>query len=192
MWKTIYTGISGIALLFLLCSCASFATYSEYSRDMFEGKRFFKDQEYKEAQQFFQKAVDTVKDSASLTYLAITCYKTDNLNRAEQLIIEADKLDPNNYIHLRTKGYKALILLKKDKKEGMAALKEYIDYYRHSDPLMTIDKVEGMWRSGNIDMNKLEDLVEEQVSWWENDVEQYYSTGTGFYDRHPWPGSLYR
>ena len=197
MRKTIYTGISGIVLLFLVSSCASFATYSAYSRDMFEGKRLFKDQEYEKAQQFFQKAVDTIKDGASLTYLAITCYKTGNLDRAEQLIKEADKLDPYNYTHynythLRTKGYKALILLKKDKNEGMAALKEYIDYYRRSDPLMTIKNVERMWRSGAIEMNTLETLIEEQVSWWENDVEQLYSTGTGFYDRAPWPGGFFR
>ncbi|MBA4417743.1 MAG: hypothetical protein C0392_07515 [Syntrophus sp. (in: bacteria)] len=192
MWKTIYTGISGIVLLFLVSSCASFATYSAYSRYMFEGKGLFKDQEYAKAQQLFQKAVETRRDGPALTYLAITCYKTGNLDKAEYLIREAENLDPYNYFHLRTKGYKALILLKKDKQEGMAALKEYIDYYRQRAPLMTIDDVDRMWRSRTIDMDSLETLIEEQVSWRENDVEQFYSTGTGFYDRPPWPGGFFR
>jgi hypothetical protein len=39
-----------------------------------------------------------------------------------------------------------------------------------------------MVRSGNIDMPRLENLIEEQVSWFENDVELYWSTGVGYYD----------
>jgi tetratricopeptide (TPR) repeat protein len=192
MWKTICTGISGIVLLIAINSCASISLNSAYNRFIFDGKEQFGYEEYGKARENFQKAAELRRDAVALTYLAITYYKTNNLGEAERLILEAEKLDINNYVHLRTLGYKALILLKKDRSEGMRALREYLDYYWRSDPLMTIDNVERMWHSGNIDIPELEDLIEEQVSWWENDVEQLYQSGTGFYDRSPWPGGFFR
>ena len=191
MRKAVYTGISGIALLFLLVSCASFSLYSAYSRDVFEGKRLLEDEEYKEAEQHFLRAAEAVRGISALTYLAFIYYKTDRLDRAVALIAEADQLSPDNYLHLRAKGYKALILLKRDKKEGMAALKEYLGYYRHCDPLMTINDVARMLQSGDIDMDALEQLIEEQSSWYENDVEQFLKTVTGFYDRPFFPPRIF-
>jgi hypothetical protein len=79
-------------------------------------------------------------------------------------------------------GYKALILLKRDKTEGLKALDQYIDAYAQRDPLASIADVENMWTSRHIDMNLLGHLIENQVSWYEGEVKQYLSTGTGYYD----------
>lgn len=192
MWKTICAGIVGTVLLISIISCASISLNSTYNRFIFDGKTLLDDEEYGKASESFQKAVELRRDAMSLTYLAIAYYKMDNLDEARRLILDAEKRDVHNYIHLRTLGYKALILLKRDREEGMTALREYLDYYWRSDPLMTINDVERMWRSGNIDLADLEDVIEEQVSWWENDVQQLYQTGTGFYDRGPWPGGFFR
>ncbi len=190
--KTICTGISGIAILAVISSCSSISLNITYNRHIFNGKSLLDEGQFVKARESFQRAADLNRNAVALTYLAISYYKADNLDDAARLILEAEKTGAFHYIHLRTLGYKALIFLKLDQAAGMDALKHYLDYYRKSDPLLTIDEVEKMWRSGKIDMIRLEDLIEEQVSWWERDVEQFYETGTGFYDRPPWPGGFFR
>jgi tetratricopeptide (TPR) repeat protein len=147
---------------------------------MFVGKALFKQKEYEGAKKHFQEASENQKDSISLTYLAIVSYKMNDIENAERLIKEAEKMNGNIY-YLRTIGYKAIILLNKDKKAGLLALKDYLDYYKHCYPLMTIQEIEKMWMEGIIDIGNLETLMEEQISWYEDEMEQYLSTGTGFY-----------
>jgi len=180
MRKTLYTGIVITTFLFNFASCST--PHLIYSQNIFVGKELFKQKEYEGAKKHFQEASKNQKDSISLTYLAIVSYKMNDIENAERLIKEAEKLNGKNIYYLRTLGYKAIILLNKDKKAGLLALKGYLDYYKHYYPLMTIQEVEKMWMEGTIDMGNLETLMEEQISWYEDEIEQYLSTGTGFYD----------
>jgi hypothetical protein len=48
-----------------------------------------------------------------------------------------------------------------------------------------------MSRNGNIYIPRFDNLVEEQVFWFANDIELYLSSGVGFYDRRgPFGGSF--
>ena len=49
-----------------------------------------------------------------------------------------------------------------------------------------------MAQTSNIDMPLLEKLIEEQVSWFENDVELYWSSGVGYYDARSFFGGSFR
>ena len=179
MWKTVYTGILTASLILFLLSCST--AYLSYPRNMFIGKELFKQKEYVKAGGYFQGALKDQRDAYSLTYLAIINYKMNNMDNAERLIREAERIGVNDLCYLRTIGYKALILLNKDKKEGLEALRYYIEQYKYLYPLMTIQDVEDIWKHGGTDMDRLEKLMEEQITWYEDEMEQFISTGTGFY-----------
>ena len=169
-----------IALNFLCIACST--TYYAYSKGIFHGKEALKKGDYTEAKLDFEEAYQNEKAPDALMYLAIVDYKTNNLDSAERLIRESESMGMGNYHYLRVLGYKALILLKKNSELGLEALDRYVSFYAVNDPLMSINDVQEMVRSGNIDIPRLENLIEEQVSWFENDVELYWSTGVGYYD----------
>ena len=164
----------------MLSACST--PYHAYSQGIFQGKEALKKGDYAGAKRDFEEAYQNDKSPEALMYLAIIDYKTNNLDSAEKLIREAEMMGSGNYHYLRVLGYKALILLKKNKELGLEALDRYVSFYALSDPLMSINDVKEMVRSGNVDMPRLENLIEEQVSWFENDVELYWSTGVGYYD----------
>jgi tetratricopeptide (TPR) repeat protein len=179
-----------IALTFLCSACST--PYHAYSQGIFQGKEALKKGDYAGAKRDFEEAYQNDKSPEALMYLAIIDYKTNNLDSAEKLIREAEMMGSGNYHYLRVLGYKALILLKKDRDQGLEALDRYVSFYALRDPLMSINDVQEMVRSGNIDMQHLEGLIEEQVSWFENDVELYWSSGVGYYDGRDVYGGPFR
>lgn len=183
MRKTLYAWVIIIALFFTFASCST--PYANYLENMFFGKGFYKQKEYEEAKKYFEEASKNQRDPISLTYLAIVCYKMDDLNSAESYIKEAEKIDKNTFNYMRILGYKALILLKMDRKEGLPALEDYIELYGHLYPLTTIIDVKKMYKKKEIDLIRLEKLMDEQISWYEDEIEQFATTHTGFYDRNP-------
>lgn len=167
-------------LFFVVSACST--PYYAYSKGVFHGKEAFKRGDYEGARQNFEEAYRNDRTGEAAMYLAITEYKTNNLDSAERLIREAETIGSNSYHYLRVLGYKALILLRIDRNQGMEALGRYVAFYSLSDPLMSIQDVQEMWQSGNVDLVRLENLIEEQVSWHENDVELYLDSGVGYYD----------
>jgi tetratricopeptide (TPR) repeat protein len=159
---------------------------------MFTGKEALKKGDYTEGKRSFEEAYQNDKTPDALMYLAIIDYKTNNIDSAEGLIREAETMGSINYHYLRVLGYKALILLKKNREQGLEALGRYVAFYAVSDPLTSINDVREMIRSRSIDMGYLEGLMEEQVSWYENDVEQFWGTGTGYYDSKDVVGGPFR
>jgi tetratricopeptide (TPR) repeat protein len=183
MRKTLYAWVVITTFLFFFASCST--PYLIYSQNMFVGKALFKQKEYEEAKKYFEEASKNQRDPISLTYLAIVCYKMDDLNSAESYIKEAEKIDKNTFNYMRILGYKALILLKMDRKEGLPALEDYIELYGHLYPLTTIIDVKKMHKKKEIDLIRLEKLMDEQISWYEDEIEQFATTHTGFYDKNP-------
>jgi hypothetical protein len=57
---------------------------------------------------------------------------------------------------------------------------------------MSINDVKEMVRSGNVDMPRLENLIEEQISWYESDIELYMDSGVGYYDARDFFGGSFR
>jgi hypothetical protein len=172
-----------IAILFLILFCvlSCSATYSQYSSGIFYGKAALTLGEYKDAKQYFEEASKHIRDSQSLSYLAIVDYKMNDLDNAEKLIREAEKIECKASLdHLRILGYKALIILKRNNNEGLIALKEYMEAYKYCYPLPSLYYIEKMSNKKEIQFDKLEKLIEEQISTYDNNIEQYHSTRTGY------------
>ncbi|HUJ89524.1 MAG TPA: hypothetical protein VLX12_04950 [Syntrophorhabdales bacterium] len=87
---------------------------------------------------------------------------------------------------MRVLGYKALILLKEGKeKEGQEALQRYAQTLRSISSPKGARQIEVWMRRQPMELAGLEKLIDDQVGQYESDIEQYQSTGTGFYNRAP-------
>jgi hypothetical protein len=179
MRKTVYAGILAALFCLPLYSCST--AYSVYSRNIFVGKQLLKEKEYTEAEKRFQEAALKIRDSVPLTFLAITEYRMGNLESAGKLIEEAAQGKSDMLYRFRTFGYRAIIHMKQNKAAGVSALKDYIDRYEHVYPLETIKELRKMVQSGNVDEMRMENIIDEQIWWYENDMEQFLANGDGFY-----------
>jgi tetratricopeptide (TPR) repeat protein len=157
-----------------------------YQRDMFDGINLLRQGEYEQARTYFVQAAEEQRDARSLAFIATANYKLNDLTEAEHYLTEAEGFGRYGFSLLRIAGYKALVLLKENKKtEGMEALRDYIGYYRHVYPMPSIEEVERMWKTDKIDMTVLETLIDVQVTTYEKDIDQYLTTRTGWYQRSP-------
>jgi hypothetical protein len=112
----------------------------------------------------------------------------NDMRAAEHYIADAEKMTGKGVFELRIAGYKALIYLKEGRQdEGLKALREYVALYNYLDPLMSIREVEAMAIKGMVNLSMLEALLDEQIIWREDEIEQYEKTGTGFYGRYGGP-----
>jgi Flp pilus assembly protein TadD len=98
------------------------SSYRTYCKDIRYGKEALKSGDYSNAGKKFEEAYQNGKSRDALMYLAIIDYRTNNVDNAERLIREAELMGGFNYHYLRVLGYKALILLKKNKDQGLEAL----------------------------------------------------------------------
>ncbi len=167
-----------ILLSFCLFQCAG---WNAYQQSIFDGRMALNQGEYDRARQDFLKAAQANPDARSYAYAATASYKMHDLPEAMRLIKEAEKLDGKTYMILRIRGYKALILLAEGRqKEGLDALRDYLAVYENAYPLPTSRDVERMARSGRVDLPSLEKLLDEQITTYESDLEQYWGTQTGW------------
>lgn len=163
-----------------LLSCAS--SYSVYRGNLVQGKELMRRGEFQEARTYFVKASEGQRLPESLAFAATASYKMNDVNAAERYITEAEKQDGRGFSELRIAGYKALIYLKEGRKsEGIKALQEYTTLYSHLYPLTNIEEVEAMVKEEKVDLRKLEVLLDEQITWYNDEVEQFQKTRTGFY-----------
>jgi len=173
----------GMAFMLLaLLSCAT--TYSVYSRNLSQGKDLMRRGQFQEARTYFVKAAESERLPEAFAFAATASYKMNDLGSAERYIADAEKADGRGFSELRIAGYKALILLKEGRKsEGMKALQEYTTLYSRNYPLINIEEVKAMIREDKVDISKLETLLDEQITRYEDEIDQFQKTGTGFYDR---------
>jgi tetratricopeptide (TPR) repeat protein len=175
---------SGLIMLFLLAACTS--TYTAYKGHIHQGQGLLGEGNYKEARQSFLKAGEIEKEAMAYALAATASYKMNDLPAAGRYIKDAEQTKSKGFSELRTAGYKALILFKEGRKaEGLEALKEYIDYYRNNQPRLTIRQVQVMAAKGEVNLEKLEQYIDEQVNGYEEDVRQFQETGTGFLNKTP-------
>lgn len=176
--KTWFIGLIAITLALSSCS-PSFNTYSD---SMFQGKRMLDVGDYAGARNDFVRAAQAQPDAYSYAYAATASYKMNDFKGAEQFIRDAERLDGRTFAYLRILGYKALIFLGEGRqKEGFDALRDYIATYGNLYPLTTLREVEAMWKTGRVDLPLLERLLDEQINTYENDLWDFYNTGTGWY-----------
>ena len=171
---------SAALLSVILLGCSTTGTV--YSANMEQGKRMLKRNQFQEALNHFNLAVQIRPDVDAYSYAAIAAFKIGDLDHATQYLKEAEKRDGRSSAYVRIAGYEALIALKPGTtKAGLDALHNYIEAYRYSDPLMNVEDVEDMWRSGKIDFPVLEKLINEQITTYDNDVEDYLKNRGGWY-----------
>ena len=171
------------AITVSLLSCST--SWNTYASRMFDGKQLLRDREYAEARTDFVKAAEAQKWPAAYAFAATASYKMGDLASADRYVMEAERLDGKDYSYVRTLGYKSLILLSEGKEEeGLGALKQYAQVLSSISSPMGATQVESLSRQKPMDLAYLEKLVDEQAGQYESDIEQFYSTGTGFYNKH--------
>jgi tetratricopeptide (TPR) repeat protein len=149
---------------------------------MFRGKRLLARGEYGGARDEFLKAAQGLRDAAPLAFAATACYKAHDLTGAGRFLKEAEALPPDDSF-LRIEGYKSLVLFAQgQKEEGLDALREYIGFYDDLYPLDSIYEVEAMVETGRVSLAALEELLDRQITTYEERVGQFMTTGTGFGD----------
>jgi hypothetical protein len=180
------TGLRPVVILlfvmFLVASCTS--AYNVYRSDLWEGKNLLMEERYAEAREKFVKAAGEQNRAAPFAYAATVNYKLGDLAAADRYIFDAENKPGKDFLYMRILAYKSLVLFKENKKqEGMAALKDYLDYYSCVYPLVTIDDVWSMWKSGQVDLPTLEKLLDQQVATYDRDTYLAFSGGIGYYNR---------
>lgn len=171
---------SAALLSVILLGCST--TGMVYNENMNEGKKMLKGNHPQEALEHFTLATQMSPDADAYAYAAIAAFKIGDLDHAAQYLKEAERLDGRGFAYLKIAGYKALIALKPGTtKAGLDTLHTYIEVYRHADYLTNIEDVEYMWRSGKIDFPVLEKLIDEQITTYYNDIDDYYHNRNGWY-----------
>ncbi|MCX5807818.1 MAG: hypothetical protein NTX36_00345 [Proteobacteria bacterium] len=163
----------------ILVSCS--AKYAAYSNEMFTGKKLLQEKEYEKAKEYFAQASNVQQDSASLALLGTTYYKMGDIANAERTIREAERIDKNSNYLLRILGYKSLILLKQDKPEGINALRQYVDYVKQLGLPLEMRDIEMMIRKNTVDFAVLDPKIEEQATWYEDEMERWENGEPGYF-----------
>jgi len=170
-----------LSAILLLASCSS---YNVYRYHLWEGKNFLIEERYPEARDALAKAAGEQNRAAPRAYAATVSYKLGDIAAARRYLEEAENAPGKDYVDLRITAYKALILFRENKQqEGMAALRDYLNFYRHLYPLVTIEDVRDMWKSGRVDLPKLEQLLDQQLATYDRDMFLAFSAGIGYYNR---------
>jgi len=184
--QALYAGCV-VAVVFL-ASCST--PYSMYSRNVFEGKRLYQYKEYAQARQAFLSAYEAEKNVTALAWAATTSYWLNDLASAETYIREAEPKAQKSVSYFRVTGYKALVLLRQGKKdEGLQVLKEYVYAYGRSFPSSNLPWIDLMIKKGDVDIVKLQAVLEEDIYAYEEAIGEFESTRTGYYDRNSGAGS---
>jgi tetratricopeptide (TPR) repeat protein len=151
-------------------------------KNMFAGKQFLREGEYSDAAKAFQQAYEIGGDPSALIFMAVAQYKLGDFNGSEKSIEEAEKRYPDGMYTLRLLGYKSLVLLKKNKTRAPEALETYTDRYSRLYPDATIEDLRRMAKGREIDEQRTEKLIDAQVSRYEEDMDQFLTTGTGYFE----------
>ncbi|HVN25841.1 MAG TPA: hypothetical protein VMT71_17875 [Syntrophorhabdales bacterium] len=188
--KALFAGCV-IALLFL-ASCASINSNKAYNDHMFQGKNDWRVKEYAQARSEFLKAYDDEKRVAPLAWAATTNYWMNDLPAADRYIREAEA-NPEfkkGYSWFRIMGYKSLVLIKQgNKSDGLVVLKTYIDSYSRIFPSSNSTRIAFMVRKGEVDLPRLEVMMEDDIWEYEQALEQFESGRTGYFDKTSGPST---
>ena len=142
----LFSAIGFLSILFLAASCSS---YNVYRCHLFEGKNLLMEERYPEARDMLVKAAGEQNRAAPRAYACTVYYKLGDIAAARRYLEEAENAPGKDFVDLRITAYKCLILFKEGRQqEGMAALKAYLDFYDDVYPLVTVDDVRDMWKSG--------------------------------------------
>jgi tetratricopeptide (TPR) repeat protein len=168
------------ALFVILWGCAG--PDNAARKSIFEGRRFLETGDYEPARQDFIKAAQVEPSAEAYAFAATASYKMNDLEDARRFINEAQKRDGKSDSSLRILAYKALVLFKEGRREeGLDALHAYHDRYKSYYPLENYEQVERVLSTGQVDLVRLERLLDGDVRRYESDIAQWYGEGTGYF-----------
>jgi len=174
-WKA---GIAGaIVIISLLCSCATDPGFADYRQGMFHGTDALANGDYRSALQQFLKASQGEPDKPMPLALAgQAAYQSGDYGGATRYLAQAASLDPNqsSLAYVIITGYQSLIAFREGRRqEGMSALAYYIKLYKNSYPDQSLERVELMYQSGDINIAGLELLINQQMNRYEKYLFAY-------------------
>lgn len=163
--------------------CSSMQQYNTYQNNMWNSKKMLDNADYKQALEGFVSAAKAMpKEPDPYAYAATASYKLNNVEAASGYIQDAVQLNKNTDAYVRILGYKALIYLRQGKqKEGMDALNDYIQNYEKLYAARNVREIKAMWRSNKIDVPALEQYLDEEITTFESDMEQFRKSGAGWF-----------
>ncbi len=178
-------GLGILGFVFLMVACSSTSTFSAYERNIVTGKQLLRQGEYPEARDAFLKASAAERRPEALALAATATYELNDLQATAQYLAEAERAGRPDTSYFRITGYKALVLLKEgNKEEGLKVLGDYIQAFAKVSNPDTLPEVEYMWKKGTVDLPRLEQLIAQQVTKYENIMDWSAKTKTGTFDRN--------
>jgi tetratricopeptide (TPR) repeat protein len=161
-----------VLLVSLAFSCAGCTGFMRYREDLFYGYQCLREGDKRAALEQFLKA--TQADPTVAMPLALAgqaTYQMGNYEQASRYLAQADGLmKGRDYALVIVRAYESLIAFREDRREeGMAALGDYVRVMgsRHFHPEKSYYEVERMYRSRNIALPRLEELMNYQISRYE-------------------------
>ncbi len=169
------------AVLFVILSgCAG--PDNAARKSIFEGRRALERGDWGPAREDFLKAAQVEPSPEAYAFAATASYRMNDLASAQRFVDEAQKLDGKSDFYVRVLAYKALVLLKEGKREeGLEALRAYHGYYKNYYPMKSYEQVERVLRTGQVDLPRLERVLDQDVRQYESDIAEYRGEGTGYF-----------
>lgn len=161
----------------LISSCATDPGFANYREGMFQGTDALANGDYQNALQQFLRASQGEPDKPMPLALAgQAAYQSGDYPAATRYLAQAASLDPNqsSLAYVIISGYQSLIAFREGRsQDGMSALAYYIKLYRDSYPDQSLERVELMHQSGDINVAGLELLINQQMNRYEKYLFAY-------------------
>jgi tetratricopeptide (TPR) repeat protein len=171
-------GIVGLmlALVGLVVSCAGNTAWVQYREGLQKGYTNLQYSEYQPAiQQLLSASQGDPTQAIPLALAGQAAYQMGNYSQASQYLAQAESLVKGpDAAYIIIKGYQALIAFRENRQQdGMAALGEYLRVYYFNNPDSTYYDLERMYKSGNIVFPTAEGWINNQLSRYEGQLQQW-------------------
>ena len=161
----------------LVYSCATDPGFANYREGMFHGTAALANGAYQNAlQQFLMASQGEPDKPMPLALAGQAAYQMGDYTGASRYLAQASSLDPNqsSLAYVIIAGYQSLIAFREGRRQdGMSSLAYYIKLYRDSYPDQSLERVELMYQSGDINVAGLEILINQQMARYEKYLFAY-------------------
>lgn len=183
LWKAIRAGSVILALFAVSCS----APYSAYRHALVQGHTLLRQQDYDGARKAFEDASRAMPDAEAYALASTASYKANDAAAAGQYIEQAERANGmKSFSAFRIMAYKALVLFRTGRDaEACNVLKDYTYAYSHAFISSNTSDIELVWKRQRVEnLAQLEKILDEDVGAYEESIEQFHSTGTGYFDKN--------
>ena len=183
LWKALRAGLVILTLFAASCS----APYTAYRHDLVQGQTLLRQRDYDDARKAFERAALAMPDAEAYALAATASYKANDMAGVWQYLEQAERArGMKSFSAFRIMAYKALVLFKTGRDaEAFNVLKDYTYAYSNAFISSNTRDIELVWKRQRVEnLAQLEKMLDEDVGAYEESIEQFYSTGTGYFDRN--------